>query len=89
MDKDEGSNDGGGGGGEPDKSKDIDKSPEIIEVKEDSQDGGKSSPIAVESPTGSRWVEYFYEQQLMFPWHQLHHCTLMIHTSNTFVWCVK
>lgn len=54
MDKDEGSNDGGGGGGEPDKSKDIDKSPEIIEVKEDSQDGGKSSPIAVESPTGSR-----------------------------------
>ena len=52
MDKDEGSNDGGGG--EPDKSKDIDKSPEIIEVKEDSQDGGKSSPIAVESPTGSR-----------------------------------
>ena len=66
MDKDEGSNDGGGG--EPDKSKDIDKSPEIIEVKEDSQDGGKSSPIAVESPTGSRWVE-FCEQQLMFPWH--------------------
>ena len=51
MDKDEGSNDGGG---EPDKSKDIDKSPEIIEVKEDSQDGGKSSPIAVESPTDSR-----------------------------------
>ena len=47
MDKDESSNDGGGG----DKSKDVDSPPEIIEVKEDSQDG-KSSPIGVESPSG-------------------------------------
>ena len=61
MDKDEGSNDTGGGG-EPEKSKDNDNdsNPEIIEVKEDSQDGRASSPIGVESPpAGSRLVSLF------------------------------
>ena len=55
MDKDEGSNDGGGGSGEPEKAKDAEPKPDIIEVKEDAHDGGKSSPIAAESPSGSRW----------------------------------
>lgn len=54
MDKDEGSNDGGGGSGEPEKAKDAEPKPDIIEVKEDAHDGGKSSPIAAESPSGSR-----------------------------------
>ena len=49
MDKDESSNDGGGG--DVGKTKDEDSPPEVIEVKEDSQDG-KSSPIGVESPSG-------------------------------------
>ena len=51
MDKDENSK----GGDDVESVKDNDSIPEIIEVKEDSQDGGPSSPIAVESPPpGSR-----------------------------------
>ena len=54
MDKDEDLKDGGG---EPEKTRDNDdKSSDIIEIKDDSsQDGGKTSPIAAESPSGSRW----------------------------------
>lgn len=53
MDKDEDLKDGGG---EPEKTRDNDdKSSDIIEIKDDSsQDGGKASPIAAESPSGSR-----------------------------------
>ena len=46
MDKEDASNDGGGDG-----DKTSDSPPDVIEVKEDSQDG-KSSPIGVESPSG-------------------------------------
>ena len=55
MDKDEDLKDGGG---EPEKTRDSDdKSSDIIEIKDDSsQDGGKNSPIAAESPSGSRLV---------------------------------
>ena len=54
MDKDE---DVKEGGGEKEKTQDNDdKSSDIIEIKDDSsQDGGKASPIAAESPSGSRW----------------------------------
>ena len=57
MDKDEDLKDAGGGGGEKEKTQDNDdKSSDIIEIKDDSsQDGGKASPIAAESPSGSRW----------------------------------
>ena len=53
MDKDE---DVKEGGGEKEKTQDTDdKSSDIIEIKDDSsQDGGKASPIAAESPSGSR-----------------------------------
>ena len=56
MDKDEDLKDAGGGGGEKEKTQDNDdKSSDIIEIKDDSsQDGGKASPIAAESLSGSR-----------------------------------
>ena len=55
MDKDEDVKEGGAGG-EKEKTQDNDdKSSDIIEIKDDSsQDGGKASPIAAESPSGSR-----------------------------------
>ena len=55
MDKEDDVKDGGG---EAEKTRDNDdKSSDIIEIKDDSsQDGGKASPIAAESPSGSRWT---------------------------------
>ena len=55
MDKDDDVKDGGGG--EAEKTRDNDEKSDIIEIKDDSsQDGGKASPIAAESPSGSRWT---------------------------------
>ena len=65
MDKEDDVKDGGG---EAEKTRDNDdKSSDIIEIKDDSsQDGGKVSPIAAESPSGSRWtvIKYYYIQNI-------------------------
>ena len=55
MDKED-SNEGGGDGVQPEKPKDTESKAELLEVKEDSQDGtgDKASPGAGESPSEAK-----------------------------------